>query len=149
MFAKGGGPGEVHSYFSPFESPVNAFVAANTSILDFENRVRTSILVANEPFLFCKGAGEENFTGIMTWSLKGFVNALQNVDTKVLEFHNKRGDFASWAENSLKDSPLKKKLDEIQTSKSRGMSLKEELVRVAKTRYSEVSEQARLSTKLF
>ena len=40
MFTKGGGPGEVHSYFSPFESPLNAYVAAQTSIEDFEARLR-------------------------------------------------------------------------------------------------------------
>lgn len=149
MFSKGGGPGEVHSYFSPFESPINAFVAANTSILDFENRVRTSILTANEPFLFCKGAGEENFTGIMTWSLKGFMTALQTIDIKVLEFHNRRGDFVSWSENSLRDSYLKEQLTQIQSSNSRGATLREKLVRVVKTRYNEVSEEAQSATMLF
>src|SRR5512136_20753 len=44
MFSKGGGPGEVHSYFSPYESPINAFVAAEMPLFDFENRVRTSII---------------------------------------------------------------------------------------------------------
>ena len=41
MFNSGGGPGEVHSYFSPFSSPMDAFVAAQSAIFDFENRVRT------------------------------------------------------------------------------------------------------------
>ena len=36
MFTAGGGPGEVHSYFSPYESPMDAFVAAQTLLNDFE-----------------------------------------------------------------------------------------------------------------
>ncbi len=41
MFTAGGGPGEVHSYFSPYESPMDAFVAAQTLINDFEARLKT------------------------------------------------------------------------------------------------------------
>ena len=61
MFTAGGGPGEVHSYFSPYESPMDAFVAAQTLLNDFEARLRTSILTANEPFLFYTG-WEKNTT---------------------------------------------------------------------------------------
>ena len=39
MFTAGGGPGEVHSYFSPYESPMDAFVAAQTLLNDFEARL--------------------------------------------------------------------------------------------------------------
>ena len=53
MFAAGGAPGEVHAYFSPFKSPMDAFVAAQTLLSDFENRIRLATLTANEPFLFC------------------------------------------------------------------------------------------------
>jgi alpha-amylase len=53
MFTAGGGPGEVHSYFSPYQSAMDAFVTAQSLILDFETRVRATILTANEPFLFC------------------------------------------------------------------------------------------------
>jgi alpha-amylase len=77
MFTAGGGPGEVHSYFSPYESPMDAFVAAQTLLNDFEARLRISILTANEPFLFYTGVGKEHYTGVMTWSLKGFITALE------------------------------------------------------------------------
>jgi alpha-amylase len=149
MFAKGGGPGEVHSYFSPFESPVNAFVAANTSILDFENRVRTEILTANEPFLFCVGAGEENFIGIMTWSLKGFSEALRTVNVKALEFHNLRGDFANWAGYSLKDTVLQEQFSIFTSTKVRGESLRKKLLTAVERRYKEVRQQAQTATRLF
>ncbi len=149
MFAKGGGPGEVHSYFSPFESPVNAFVAAETSLFDFENRVRTATLTANEPFLFNTGSGKENFTGTLTWSLKGFLKALLIVDTKALEFHNRRGDFASWAGYSLQDPVLEEELTNIKASKAKGDILRKKLVAVVEKRYSSLSEEARTATRLF
>lgn len=149
MFSAGGGPGEVHSYFSPYESPVNAFVAAETSLFDFENRVRTATLTANEPFLFCTGAGEENFSGTMTWSLKGFLTALKTVDTAALEFHNRRGDFESWAEHSLQDDLLQAQLKKIRATKAKGELLRKKLVAAAEERFNEASEQVQAATKLF
>ena len=96
MFTAGGGPGEVHSYFSPYESPMDAFAVAQTLLNDFESRLRLSILTANEPFLFNTGVGKEFYTGTMAWSLKGFIKALGEVDAKAIEFHIENGDFESW-----------------------------------------------------
>jgi alpha-amylase len=149
MFTKGGGPGEVHSYFSPYESPVNAYVAAQTSIMDFETRLRMATLTANEPFLFCSGSGEESFTGTMTWSLKGFLKAIETVDTKVLEFHNGRNDFASWAEFSLQNSKLSKLLNEISSSKAKGQALRERLVAVVKKHFELADKHVQTETRLF
>jgi alpha-amylase len=149
MFSAGGGPGEVHSYFSPYESPAHAFVAAESSILDFETRVRLATLTANEPFLFCTGTGKEKFTGTMTWSLKGFVGALKTADTRALEFHNKRGDFESWAEHSLQDETLRAQLKKVRTVKVKGESLRKRLVAAAEERLVEASGQVQAATKLF
>jgi alpha-amylase len=149
MFTKGGGPGEVHSYFSPFESPLNAYVAAQTSIEDFEARLRVATITANEPFLFCTEAGDENFTGAMTWSLKGFLKALETADVKALEFHNRRGDFAAWAEHSLQDVTLQKQLDEITASKAKGKLLRKALIVAVEERFNKLSRQAQESTGLF
>ena len=96
MFTAGGGPGEVHSYFSPYESPMDAFVVAQTLLNDFEARLRLTILTANEPFMFHTGIGKEYYTGTMAWSLKGFMKASQEVDAKAIEFHVSNGDFESW-----------------------------------------------------
>ncbi len=149
MFAAGGGPGEVHSYFSPYESPINAFVAAETSVFDFENRVRMATLTANEPFLFCTGTGEENFTGTLTWSLKGFVKALETAGGKALEFHSKRGDFESWAQFSLKDETLYMELKKVRALKLKGEALRKKLSAVVKARFDEVSAQVQAGTELF
>jgi alpha-amylase len=149
MFTAGGGPGEVHSYFSPFTSPMDAFVAAQALILDFESRLRIATLTANEPFLFHTDAGEENFTGTMSWSLKGFIKALQTVDIKAVEFHNDRGDFESWAEHSLQDEVLKRQLKKTRTAKLKGEPLRKATISVAEKRFNELSRQVQLATQLF
>jgi alpha-amylase len=149
MFTAGGGPGEVHSYFSPFESPMDAFVAAQTLVNDFEIRLRLSILAANEPFLFYTGIGKDYYTGTMAWSLKGFINAAKQVDAKALEFHIFNGDFESWAEHSLKDKKLALKFKALKTSQQKNDSLRKEIVDYAKERYAALNKQAQDATQLF
>jgi len=148
IFTAGGGPGEVHSYFSPYQSAMDAFVTAQSLILDFETRVRAAILTANEPFLFCTETGEKNYTGVMTWSLKGFAKALLSVDKKSLEFHSHRGDFESWAEYSLHDKTLARQMRTIGASKQKGEPLRKALAAAAKRRYSKLSKQARTALML-
>jgi len=149
MFMAGGGPGEVHSYFSPFESPMDAFVASQSLMFDFENRLRTATLTANEPFLFHTGVGEENFTGVMTWSLKGFIKALQTIDINAVEFHNSRGDFESWAKHSLQDEVLTRQLKKTRTAKLKGEALRKAIISVAEKRFNKLSKQVQTATKLF
>ncbi len=149
MFAAGGAPGEVHAYFSPYKSPMDAFVAAQASLLDFENRLRLATITANEPFLFCTKADEEHFTGVMTWSLKGFAKALQTVNAKAVEFHNRRGDFESWAEHSLQDKTLASQLKKIRTSKLKGEALRKTLVDTAEKRFEKLSTQVQSAVRLF
>lgn len=148
MFSSGGGPGEVHSYFSPFGSPMDAFVATQSAIFDFENRVRAAILTANEPFLFYCGAGKEKFTGIMSWSLKGFTRAIQRVDIKSIEFHNQRDDFCGWAEHSLKDMKLCKELRKIKKQKIQGEKLRKVILDISTKRFIELNNHSRSALHL-
>jgi alpha-amylase len=148
MFTAGGGPGEVHSYFSPYESPMDAFVVAQTLLNDFETRIRTSILTANEPFLFYTGVGEECFTGIMTWSLKGFIKALEEVNEAALEFHVGNGDFESWIKHSLKDEELAARFKQIKALGKKKQALKRALVDAAKKRFNVLSGQVQAGVKL-
>ncbi|MEA1895415.1 MAG: glycoside hydrolase family 57 protein [Euryarchaeota archaeon] len=39
LFTAGGGPGEVHSYFSPYNSPIDAFVIYYSILSDFDRRI--------------------------------------------------------------------------------------------------------------
>ncbi len=148
MFTAGGGPGEVHSYFSPYESPMDAFVAAQTLLNDFEARLRLHILTANEPFLFYTGVGKEFYTGVMAWSLKGFVNAVETVCVEALEFHVGNGDFESWMAGSLKDKTLAAKIKELKSSELTGEKLRESLLTAAKKRYTTLSKQLQEATQL-
>ena len=130
MFSAGGAPGEVHTYFSPYKSPTDAFVTAQGALLDFESKLRNYVFAANEPFLFYEGPGEKNFTGIRAWSLTGFLNAIQEVDASLIEFHNKRGDFEKWASLSLRDNDLAKHLERLRLSGVQGKKLRENLIAV-------------------
>lgn len=149
MFTAGGGPGEVHSYFSPYESPMDAFVAAQTLLTDFELRLRLSILAANEPFLFYTGIGKECYTGSMVWSLKGFVKTLEKVAIKAIEFHFGNGDFESWISCSLKDEELAAKINSLKHHRHKDEELREKLVDAAKKRLNTLTKQVKESTKLF
>ncbi len=149
MFAKGGAPGEVHSYFSPYENPLNAYVTAQTSILDYETRIRTLTQAANEAFLFYTGSGEENYTGTVAFSLKGFIAGLETVDKEAIEFHNQRGDFASWAASSLRDEVLGQTLQSPSIAKAKGEALRKKLVAATQKRYLQLVAEAQAATKLF
>ena len=149
MFTAGGGPGEVHSYFSPFGSPTDAFVAGQSAILDFENRVRLASVAANEPFLFHTDVGEKFYTGVMAWSLQGFQNAMAKVNVRSLEFHDGRGDFEKWAEKSLQDKTLVEQLKDVRRSKARGEKLRNMLVIAVEKRFNELSQQTQDATRYF
>jgi alpha-amylase len=149
MFTAGGGPGEVHSYFSPFESPMDAFVAAQALINEFEARLRLAILTANEPFLFYTGVGKEYCTGIMAWSLKGFLKAMKEVNVKAIEFHVSNGDFERWAQCSLKDQKLATHFKEIAGSKEIGEKLRETIIDFTKKRFTAINKQTQDATRLF
>jgi alpha-amylase len=141
MFTAGGGPGEVHSYFSHFRTPIDAHVTAESAILDFENRIRLAVIAANEPFLFYTGMGEKCYTGTKAWSLKGFAKALQEVGIKSVEFHNRRRDFEKWAKVSLVDDTLAKELKKVRLSRLKGEKLRKLMVKVAEERFKKLSQQ--------
>ena len=149
MFTAGGGPGEVHSYFSPFESPMDAFVSAQTLLSEFELRLKTFIVAANEPFLFYTDVGKQFYTGFMAWSLKGFIKALTLVNVKSIEFHVFNGDFESWARSSLKDPKLAHKFQQLKESKSNGEKLRNDVLEFVNKRFIILSRQAQDATRLF
>ncbi|MEM0313321.1 MAG: DUF5752 family protein [Candidatus Bathyarchaeia archaeon] len=149
MFTGGDGPGEVHSYFSPFSSPFEAYINSQAVIFDFENRVRLFTVVANEPFLFYNGEGDQNYLGLTAWSLKGFLRVIRHVPLDSLVFHSIRGDFEKWAESSLKDKKLAEKLKEIRLSNLNGRQLRRALVKTVNQRLKQLTSQIRFTTQYF
>lgn len=148
MFTSGGGPGEVHSYFSHFKFPADAYVTAQSAILDLENRIRLASIAANEPFLFYTSVGEKHYTGTMAWTLKGFIKTLRKVNIKSVEFHNRHQHFEGWAKTSLRDNTLAKKLAKVRLSKLKGEKLRESIIKVAEERFKKLRQQIR-ATKYF
>jgi alpha-amylase len=149
MFTAGGAPGEVHSYFSPFGTATDAFVTAQSAILDFENRTRFAAVAADEPFLFYTGVGEKHFTGKKAWTLKGFISAVQKANVKSLEFHVQRGDFEEWAAEALQDKALAAQLKKEKLSGLKGESLRHTIVKAAKERLEVLRNQLRTATRYF
>lgn len=148
MFTSGGGPGEVHSYFSHFRFPTDAYVTAQSAIFDFENRIRLVSIAANEPFQFYTGTGEEHYTGTMVWTLKGFIEAIREIQVKSIEFHTGKGHFEKWAKNSLRDKELAHQLKRIRLSKLKGEKLRESIIETVKKRYNNLRQQIK-ATKYF
>lgn len=131
MFAAGGPVGVVHYYFSPYGGPSGAFITCQSSLCDFEARVRATVVAADEPFLFYYGAGKEKFTGIRAWSLEGFIDAVKKVGLPSLVYHNNRGDFEMWAYRSLYDNNLAEGFKQIRLSKITVEMLRDAIVKLA------------------
>ena len=69
MSTKGGGPGEVHSYFSPYSSAAEAFSVFDSVLTDYEGRVGSVVAEARKKRrsavpqpAFGKGGGEEGYS---------------------------------------------------------------------------------------
>ena len=111
--------------------------------------MRLAILTANEPFLFYTGVGKDYYTGMMAWSLKGFIKALKEVDSKAIEFHVGNGDFESWAKCSLKDQNWHTASNYQVLQSEKGEKLRKELVDAAKKRFVAQSKAVQDATQLF
>ena len=116
MFTSGGGPGAVHSYFSPYEKPIDAFINAQVAFMDFEQRLRLNAFAANEPFRFQTADGDEGYIGLSSLSLLGFYSCLSKIPLRSIEFHQSRGDFEVWIEKSLRDAELADKVRQVSAS---------------------------------
>lgn len=115
IFTHGGGPGEVHNYFSPYGSPYDAAITYFSVLCDFHGRLSRKTHLADSPFRFATGI--DQFTGEVAWTLMGLKEILDRIPLPSLEYHNLQGDYASWAESSLGDCVLAEKLAGMQTLK--------------------------------
>ncbi len=68
LFTGGGGPGEVHSYFSSYSSPVDAFLNEFYAINSFLNDELKELKINNEPFFFTKNGKRVD----VAWNIKEF-----------------------------------------------------------------------------
>ena len=149
MYAAGGEPGEVHTYFSPYKTPWDAAVTVQGAISDFESRLRLYVVAANEPFIFHTPKPEDCSTGVRAWSLKGFASKIREIDTKSVRLHTRSGDFENWASLSLRDNELAQKFREIRLTKIKGKKLKDLIQKAAFDRFNEINRSTQTSTQQF
>jgi phosphoribosylamine-glycine ligase len=71
----------------------------------------------------------------------GIVQAIQRIDTAVLEFHNREGDFEKWATLSLRDEDLGRRLKQIRDSGMQGEELRAGLLTAAQSRLNELKKR--------
>ena len=82
-----------------------------------------------------------HYSGVHADSLKDFVDKIQNVDLKCIEFHIPRRDFEHWI-SSLGDLELSKKLELLRISHLSGESLRNEVYETVKSRCEELTRLA-------
>ncbi len=114
MFTHGGGPGEVHNYFSPYGNPYDAAVTYFSVLSDMHYRLKKRMSLADDPFVFERSGPS---TGEVLWSLEGLNSALAKVDIASLEYHTSRGDLTAWIRTSLGDSVLADEIERLRTFK--------------------------------
>jgi len=151
---KGGGPGDVHSYFNALGSPIEAFTVYSSVLSDFEARVMAElqkpewvarrILKAFHPergFTFFYEFARPTQTSVH--SLEGFSSALHSVDVKSVEFHNERGDFERWIRHVVGDNTLADRLREVAAQMLVGENLRKKTINVVELRIKELKAIAK------
>ena len=93
------------------------------------NAEKSSRILASLPrekaFYFFTSIG--NYTGVSASSLKEFMDGINYVNVKSLEFHLSRGDFEKWVSEVLQDGELTAELRNVQKSGLSGDSLRNQL----------------------
>lgn len=146
MSTKGGGPGDVHSYFSPYGSALEAFVAFMEVVSDLRARVYAAYeadrlklaLVREVPgekaFTFYAGWGRP--LGLTARSVVELVERIKAAPIESIEFHVREGHFANWLEFVIGDPTLAQRVRELR--RLRGEELRRKLVEVIEARIREV-----------
>jgi len=80
-----------------------------------------------------------NYTGESAASLKDFINKINEVNVKSLEFHLYRGDFEKWIDETLEDKELAMEIRGLRSLNYSGTMLKEHLQSIVLKRYEELS----------
>ena len=151
MSIKGGGSGDVHSYFNPSGNPIDAFVTFSNIISDFEARIVQELqkpelaakwimrrLPINKGFTFYNKFAKP--TNSVASSIIEFSEELKIVPIHSIEYHIERGDFERWISHVLGDKKLAKKIDEIMREGITGKKLRKILVALVEARAKQLVE---------
>jgi len=88
-------------------------------------------------FYFFTSVG--NYTGMSAASLKEFMEKVNGVNVKSLEFHLQRGDFEKWVEEVLQDKDLARDIKRLQRFNLTGNALRNQLSMVVSRRYKRLA----------
>jgi alpha-amylase len=149
MSTKEGGSGDVHSYFNPMGSPVEAFAVYSRILADLEARILAEL---EKPELAAKrilrrlpiGKGFTFFyefarpARLPVHSLDEFYSALKTIDLSSIRFHTERRDFERWLRQVVGDDKLADKLMRIENKKCRGEGLRKKILATIERRIKEL-----------
>jgi alpha-amylase len=150
---KGGGPGDVHNYFSSMGSPVEAFTVYSRILSDLEARIRQELekpelaakrvlrrLPAGMGFTFSYEFARSS--GVTVHSLREFVSVLKTVDVSSVLFHMERCDFERWLRYVVGDDRLADKVAKVGRSKRRlkGETVRKRIVGVTEKRIEQLKK---------
>jgi alpha-amylase len=150
---KGGGPGDVHNYFSSMGSPVEAFAVYSRVLSDLEARVRAELekpelaakrllrrLPAGMGFTFSYDFVRSS--GLSVHSLTEFCSALKTIDVTSIEYHIERGDFERWLSQVVGDEKLADEISKINGSKRKlkGEALRKRLLVATEKRLKQLNK---------
>ena len=93
-----------------------------------------------EAFYFFTSIG--NYTGVSASSLKEFVERINDVNIKSLEFHLYRGDFEKWIAEVLQDPELAGEVKRLQRFNFAGDTLRSQLGATVSRRFKRLTSQA-------
>jgi alpha-amylase len=149
LSTKGGGSGDVHSYFNPMGGPIEAYSVYSCILSDFEARVLQELkkpewIAKNTLRPFPIERGFTFFyefarpTPLTVHSLDEFCSALMVIDVQSVEFHAERGDFGRWIGQVVGDETLADRLRKLSREKLKGAALRKRLVNAVERRISEL-----------
>jgi alpha-amylase len=152
---KGGGPGDVHNYFSSMGSPVEAFAVYSRILSDLEARIHLEL---EKPELAAKrllrrlpsGMGFTfsyefaRSSDLTVHSLVEFVSALKKIDVSSIMFHMERRDFERWLSFVVGDAELADQIAKITVSKKKmgGETLRSKVLAATEKRIRQLKKIA-------
>ncbi len=154
MSVKGGGPGDVHCYFSHYGNPIEAFTVYMRAISDLEARVVAELktpehrarmtmrrLPTEKGFTFFNGFASP--TKFQVRSIKELYNILREIHVGPVQFHMERGDIERWIREVIGEDRLADELTIISKSGLKGEQLRVKLSEVVGARVKELEKITR------
>ena len=151
MSTKKGGPGDVHSNFNPYSSPIESFIIYIRILSDLQSRFQLELekpefrhkrilrkVSADKGFTFFYDFSRP--TGLTARSLYELCSILKTVDAGSIKFHMARGDFEHWLLQVIGDDELAHEISKLSRIKN-GELLRVRLLKKIKKRIRELESK--------